>query len=55
MLQRKKFLFNINQLGFTYVEAIISISLTLVAAGETHFWCWKSCKRHLSITLKKKH
>ena len=54
MLQRKKFLFNINQLGFTYVEAIISISLTLVAAGAITFGVGKAVRTYKSIYLKER-
>ena len=54
MLRRKKFLFNINQLGFTYVEAIISISLTLVAAGAITFGVGKAVRTYKSIYLKER-
>ena len=44
--------YKINQSGFTYIEAIISITLTLVAAGAISFGVGKAVRTYKSIYLK---
>ena len=41
--------YKINQSGFTYIEAIISITLTLVAAGAISFGVGKAVRKCLYI------
>ena len=46
--------YKINQSGFTYIEAIISITLTLAAAGAISFGVAKGVRTYKSIYLKER-
>ena len=46
--------YKVSQSGFTYVEAIISITLTLVAAGAISFGVGKAVRTYKSIYLKER-
>ena len=54
MLSLNKKYNRINQGGFTYVEAILSITLTLVAAGAISFGVAKAVRTYKSIHLKER-